>query len=88
MKLSLSAEQVRKLNRIIAIAQQLVAEITLAQQLGIREGKIRIRRSGKELMRFRHMLKMERKKGIPVAKLAAKHGVSTAYIYMFATKTK
>lgn len=41
----------------------------------------RQRRSGKELVAFRKMLKSERKKGVPVAELAEKHGISTAYIY-------
>jgi hypothetical protein len=42
----------------------------------------RLRRSGQELKQFRKMLKAQRKKGVPVADLARKHGVSSAYIYM------
>jgi len=42
----------------------------------------RIRRTGKELVQFRRMLKEQRKKGIPVAELARKYGISSAYIYM------
>ena len=41
----------------------------------------RTRRSGKELSAFRRMLKAERKRGVPVADLAKKHKISTAYIY-------
>ena len=41
----------------------------------------RRRRSGKELSAFRKMLRSERKKGVPVAALASRHGVSTAYVY-------
>jgi hypothetical protein len=41
----------------------------------------RFRRSGKELSAFRKMLRSERKKGVSVATLARRHGVSTAYIY-------
>jgi hypothetical protein len=41
----------------------------------------RVRRTGKELIQFGKMLKAERKKGVSVAELARKHGVSTAYVY-------
>jgi hypothetical protein len=79
MNLFLSPRQLRKLNRIITLAQQVVDESTKARISG---RKIRIRRTGKELAQFRQMLKVQRKKGIPVADLAREHGVSSAYIYM------
>lgn len=41
----------------------------------------RRRRTGKELSDFRKMLVAERKRGVPVAELARKHGISAAYIY-------
>jgi len=41
----------------------------------------RIRRTGRALIVFRKMLKAERKKGLPVAELARKHGISSAYVY-------
>jgi hypothetical protein len=41
----------------------------------------RRRRTGKELTDFRKMLVAERKRGVPVAELAEKHGISAAYIY-------
>jgi hypothetical protein len=41
----------------------------------------RVRRSGKDLAAFRKMLIAERKKGVPVADLARKHNISSAYIY-------
>ncbi len=41
----------------------------------------RTRRVGKELVEFRKLLKKERKAGVPVAELAAKHGVTSSYIY-------
>jgi hypothetical protein len=47
----------------------------------VRKSK-RIRRTGEELRQFRKMLKAQRKKGVPVAELSRKHGVSSAYIYM------
>ena len=83
--LPLSAQQVAKLNRIISLAEKLIAEGPKKQR-GYRNGSVtsgrRIRRTGKELVQFRKMLKAERRKGVPVATLARKHGISSAYIYM------
>ena len=42
----------------------------------------RTRRSKKEAIALKKLLKEERKAGVPVAELAAKHGIGTAYIYM------
>ena len=42
----------------------------------------RTRRSKKDVAALKKLLKAERKAGVPVAKLAKQHGVSTAYIYM------
>lgn len=42
----------------------------------------RTRRTKKEVAALKKLLKAERKAGVPVAELAAKHGVSNAYIYM------
>ena len=82
MNLSTSARQLRKLDRIITLARQLVTEIKKAQRVE-RNGSVRrIRRSGQELVQFRRVLTLQRKKGVPVAELARKHGISSAYIYM------
>jgi len=35
-----------------------------------------------EAIALKKLLKAERKAGVPVAELAKKHGISTAYIYM------
>ena len=80
--LSLSTQQVSKLNRIISLAEKLIAEAKLDRKNGAATYPRRIRRAGKELAQFRKMLKAERRKGIPVATLAHKHGISSAYIYM------
>jgi hypothetical protein len=45
-------------------------------------GGARRRRSGKELVAFKKLLKSERRRGVPVAELARQHGISSAYIYM------
>ena len=83
------AQQMNRLERIISIAEKLIADTPKprrgrqpkANGSGAVYKAKRVRRSGKELNAFRQMLKTERKRGIPVAKLAHKHGVSTAYIY-------
>ena len=73
--MSLSSREVAKLNRIKNLAQQLLTN-------GATNGKTpRIRRTGRELVQFRKMLKAERRSGVPVAVLARKHGISSAYIY-------
>ena len=79
--MALSAQDVARLHRIITLAEKLIANGDGRNSKKPRGGK-RIRRGGQELVRFRRMLKAERKKGVSVAKLARKHGVSTAYIYM------
>jgi hypothetical protein len=81
-----SATQVVKLNKIIGLAQILLAEIEGQHTAGDQEVRLkatgkRRRRSGKELVNFRKLLKAERKKGVSVAELAQRHGVSTAYIH-------
>ena len=89
--MTLRAQQLSKLNRIIALAEQLIASSpppkrgrpakATGASLKRATGK-RLRRTGKELSQFRKMLKSERKKGVPVAELARKNGISAAYIYM------
>jgi len=79
--LSLSAQQIRKLNRIITLARELIEDNNEGRMFG-RNGTTRIRRTGKELVQFRRMLRDERKKGVPVAELVRKYGVSSAYIYL------
>ena len=85
--MALSAQQISELRRLITIAEKLIAKSASSSAKG-RNGSVnkaksgkRIRRSGKELVQFRKMLKAQRKKGMPVAELARKNGVSSAYIY-------
>jgi len=74
-------KEISKLNRIIKLAEQLIGE--MASKPSRLNGKAtRIRRTGRELVQFRKLLKAQRRKGVPVADLARKHRVSTAYIYM------
>jgi hypothetical protein len=82
----LSTKELNRLRRIVSIAQKLIAEAPTPTRGRPAASKTRrakrIRRTGKELVAFRRMLKGERKRGKPVAALAKKHGVSSAYIYM------
>ncbi len=83
----LDAGEILKLRRIVAIAEKLMAQSRTKKQnrsntpTKSANGK-RVRRTGNELAQFRKMLRSQRKKGIPVAELARRHGISTAYIYM------
>ena len=79
----LTKKEIAKLNRIMTLAGQLVQHSKSHSKSNLANGKMtRKRRTGRQLIEFRKMLKVERRKGIPVAALARKHGVSTAYIYM------
>jgi len=84
--MALSTKELNRLRRIVSIAQKLIAEAPARRREQPRGPKAqkakRVRRTGKELVAFRRMLKAERKRGTPVAALAEKHGVSSAYIYM------
>jgi hypothetical protein len=89
--MALYANEISKLRRIIKLAEQLIAETpkpqrdrpALSNGMGLRERgeQKRVRRSGKELVRFRKMLKAERKRGVSVGELARKHRISPTYIY-------
>ena len=81
--MNLNNQQIRKLEAIISAAQSILADAKTAPS---GNGKAstkakRVRRSGKDLAAFRKMLIAERKKGVPVADLARKHSISSAYIY-------
>ena len=92
--MSLTPRELKHLRTFVSIAQKLLASIdggsanvAKASEPGKAAKSIkptdqtRTRRSGKELAEFRKLLKAERRRGVPVAELAKKHGISTAYIY-------
>jgi hypothetical protein len=84
--MELSRNETAQLNRVIAALQKFVVKHSKAAtgstgKQNARKPEHRIRRSGKELAAFRKMLVAERKKGVPVATLAKRHGISTTYIY-------
>lgn len=83
-----TASSATQLRKIIEIANKLLLDMSkekpakdTAKASAKKSSKKRVRRSGKELADFRKMLKAERAKGVPVAELAKKHGVSAVYIY-------
>ena len=86
--MALTVQEISKLNRIIKLAEKMIKNGSRHSVKGRNgkpqraSGRTRIRRTGRELVQFRKMLKAERKKGIPVAEMARKHGISTAYIYL------
>ena len=86
--MSFTVQDLSKLNRIIKLAEKLIENGFKRSANGRNgnaqraNGSTRKRRTGRELAQFRKMLKAERKKGIPVAEMARKHGISTAYIYL------
>lgn len=88
--MSLTKRQIGKLNKIVTMAQELLASAGepsakstrgKAPKSG-RNGKIRRRRSSAEAERMRADILAKRAKGVSAASLAKKYGVSTAYIYM------
>lgn len=76
--MSLTANQIKKLEQIIQHAMEI---LQLANASGKAVSTPRKRRSGKELVAFRKMLKQEVAAGASVVDVAKKHGVTTAYIY-------
>lgn len=79
--MSLSKNQVKQLKTIITLATSLLNQPNKSDTDVKKAPRKRTRRSGKELVSFRKMLKAERKTGTPVVELARRHGVSPAYIY-------
>ncbi len=88
--MSLTPQQLAQLQKLVSIAEKLIAEGQSTKDAkGGKASKkaaesVRVRRSGKDLDKFRRLLKEERKRGVPVAELARKHGVSASYIYQVA----
>ena len=85
--MSLSKRQINNLNKIIQMAQQIIAlgEADAAKGAAGKSGQgvgIRRRRSSSEAAKMRADILAKRAKGVSAASLAEKYGVSTAYIYM------
>lgn len=82
--MSLTNKEIKELETLLRRAQELLGRAKSSQNgktSATRAASTRIRRSGKDLIAFRKAIRAERKAGVPVAKIAAKHGISPAYIY-------
>ncbi|MGD9656424.1 MAG: hypothetical protein AB7U61_02095 [Methylocystis sp.] len=86
--MALSKRQVSQLQKLIETVQAILAEEKQSARGGKRRTASRLsvdkrpsRRSGKELLAFRKVLRAERKSGVPVAEIAKRHKVSKSYIY-------
>jgi hypothetical protein len=79
--MSLSAKQIKLLEKIIAAATELLKSAKTSEKAAGNVAAPRKRRAGQELAAFRKMLAVERANGASVAELAKTHGVSSAYIY-------
>lgn len=78
--MALTSKELKELETLLRRAQELLKRATSSSN-GKATTSTRIRRSGKDLIAFRKAIRAERKAGVPVAKIAQKHGVSPAYIY-------
>ena len=80
--MSKSATIAKKLRKMAASLEELATAIESFPAGNGKSASPRKRRSKKDAAALKKLLKAERKAGVPVAELAAKHGVSSAYIYM------
>ena len=84
--MAFTVQEVATLHRIRKLAGNLLKKddgaLGKARKAKRAKTSTRKRRTGRELVQFRKMLKAERRKGIPVSEMARKHGISTAYIYL------
>ncbi len=86
--MTLSKRQIGQLQKIVETVQAVLAEEMQSPRGDkgkaaprLSAGKTPSRRSGKELVAFRKVLRAERKNGVPVAEIAKRHKVSKSYIY-------
>lgn len=81
--MSLTARQERYLAKIAQLVEAIQTEAKKTEgKAGKVSGKGRKRRSAEDAAKLRATILVERAKGTSAAKLAAKYGLSTAYIYM------
>ncbi len=78
--MSLTKRQEKILSQIVTLVEKFRAEAAKSPEKSGKGG--RMRRSAAEAEKMRKDILAARAKGVSVAKLASKYGVSTAYIYM------
>lgn len=82
--MTLTTKEITELKKIVVRANELIAKANgreTTKTSARRSRSAKTRRTGKDLLAFRRMLKAERKAGVPVAEIAKKHGVTPSYIY-------
>jgi hypothetical protein len=82
--MTLTTKEITELKKIVARANELIAQANGRETVNTsarRSTSAKTRRTGKDLLAFRRMLKAERKAGVPVTEIAKKHGVTPSYIY-------
>jgi hypothetical protein len=72
----------KKLRKVAASLEELATALESMPAGNGKSAPTRTRRTKKEVAALKKLLKAERKAGVPVSELAAKHGVSKAYVYM------
>jgi hypothetical protein len=78
-----SANIANKLRKIASSLEELATALEVRPSTnGKSAHPVRKRRTKKEAAALKKLLKAERKAGVPVAELAKKHGITSAYIYM------
>ena len=84
--MAFTARELKQLRQIVELGTILIAKAeehieAKAAAKAEKDANKRVRRSGKELVKFRRDLKKMRNEGVPVAELAATYSVSPSYIY-------
>jgi hypothetical protein len=84
--MSLSPHEVAELRKIVSITEKILAKATVPKKRAkfassTTKPRKNPRRKGRELIAFRKTILAERKRGIPVAEIARKHGITPNYIY-------
>jgi DNA-binding IscR family transcriptional regulator len=83
--MSLSPHEIAELRKIVSIAEKILAKamapMKRAKLATSTKPRKNPRRKGRELVAFRKTVLAERKRGIPVAEIARKHGITPNYIY-------
>ena len=84
--MAFTSRELKQLKQIVELGTILIAKAeehidAKAAAKAEKDANKRVRRSGKELAKFRRELKKMRNEGVPVAELSATYGVSSSYIY-------
>lgn len=85
--MSLSPDEIAQLRKIMSITEKLLAQTAAPRNRrataihSVAKFTKGARRTGKELVAFRRMVRAERKRGVSVLEIARKHGITPNYVY-------